>query len=81
MARHAKPPPRTKVPERSQPAWMAGFRRLFRYAYQTRLYSIPTVYLLRSISIKGANSEPFGFLVSLRPVIRCAICRNISDVR
>ena len=38
-------------------------------------------YLPRNFSIKGDSSEPFGFLVSLRPVRRCAICRNISVVR
>ena len=38
-------------------------------------------YLPRNFSIKGVSSEPFCFLVSLRPVRRCAICRNISVVR
>ncbi len=45
------------------------------------LYSIPAAHLLRSFSIKDPSNEPFGFLVSLRPVNRCAICRNISEVR
>ena len=38
-------------------------------------------YLPRNFSIRGDSNEPFGFLVSLRPVRRCAICRNISVVR
>ena len=38
-------------------------------------------HLPRNISIRGNSKEPFGFLVSLRPVRRCAICRNISVVR
>ena len=38
-------------------------------------------YLARSFSIKGDRNELFGFLVSPRPVSRCAICRNISVVR
>src|SRR5215470_9922547 len=38
-------------------------------------------FLARSFSIKGDSNEPLGFLVSPRPVSRCAICRNISVVR
>ena len=38
-------------------------------------------YLARSFSIRGDRNEPRGFLVSPRPVSRCAICRNISVVR
>src|SRR5260370_11841136 len=38
-------------------------------------------HLPRSFSIRGDSSEPRGFLLSLRPVSRCAICRNISVVR
>src|SRR6266851_5201715 len=33
------------------------------------------------IGMIGDNSEPLGFLVSARPVIRCAICKNILVVR
>ena len=38
-------------------------------------------YLARSFSRRGDRNEPRGFLVSPRPVSRCAICRNISVVR
>ena len=38
-------------------------------------------FLARNFSIKGDRNDPFGFLVSPRPVNRCAICRNISVVR
>src|SRR6201999_2533443 len=38
-------------------------------------------YLARSFSSMGDRNEPLGFLVSPRPVSRCAICRNISVVR
>src|SRR5690242_20391866 len=38
-------------------------------------------YLPSNLSIKGDSSDAFAFLVSLRPVRRCAICRNISVVR
>src|SRR5712691_4709037 len=38
-------------------------------------------FLARNFSIKGDSNEPLGFLVSPRPVSRCAICRNISVVR
>src|ERR1700740_1196537 len=38
-------------------------------------------YFPRNFPIKGDRNEPRGFLVSLRPVSRCAICRNISVVR
>src|ERR1700716_2486441 len=38
-------------------------------------------HLPRNFSIRGDRNEPRGFLVSLRPVSRCAICRNISVVR
>src|ERR1700745_4284664 len=38
-------------------------------------------YLPRNLSIRGDSREPFGFLVSLRPVRRCAVCRHISVVR
>ena len=37
-------------------------------------------FLARNFSIKGDSNELFGFLVSPRPVSRCAICRNISVV-
>ena len=54
----------------------------FRYAYRTRSYSMRAAYFLaRNFSIRGDRNEPFGFLVSPRPVSRCAICRNISVVR
>src|SRR5205823_1400236 len=39
------------------------------------------LYFARSLSIRGERNPPRGFLVSLRPVSRCAICRNISVVR
>src|SRR5713226_9805373 len=35
-------------------------------------------YFARSFSMRGDRKEPLGFLVSPRPVSRCAICRNIS---
>src|ERR1700712_5670909 len=38
-------------------------------------------YLARSLPSKGARKLVRGFLASPRPVSRCAICRNISDVR
>ena len=38
-------------------------------------------FLARNFSIRGDRNDPFGFLVSPRPVNRCAICRNISVVR
>src|SRR5277367_6629065 len=38
-------------------------------------------YLARNFSIRGDRNEFRGFLVSPRPVSRCAICRNISVVR
>src|SRR5882757_6885522 len=38
-------------------------------------------YLARSFSMRGDRNDPRGFLVSPRPVSRCAICRNISVVR
>ena len=38
-------------------------------------------YFARNFSIRGDRNEPRGFLVSPRPVSRCAICRNISVVR
>src|SRR5690242_17420235 len=38
-------------------------------------------YLPSNLSIKGDSRDAFAFLVSLRPVRRCAICKNISVVR
>src|SRR6185436_15062019 len=38
-------------------------------------------FLARNLSSRGDNNELLGFLVSPRPVSRCAICRNISVVR
>lgn len=38
-------------------------------------------YFDRNFSRNGDRKEPRGFLVSPRPVNRCAICRNISVVR
>src|SRR5260370_5163199 len=38
-------------------------------------------YFARNFSIRGDRNEPRGFLVSPRPVNRCAICRNISVAR
>src|ERR1700722_15109893 len=38
-------------------------------------------YFPRNLSIRGDRNEPRGFLVSARPVNRCAICRNIAGVR
>src|ERR1700712_3431781 len=38
-------------------------------------------YFARNLSSRGDRNEPRGFLVSPRPVSRCAICRNISVVR
>src|SRR5258708_6214037 len=35
----------------------------------------------RSFLMIGCRNEPLGFLVSARPVIRCAICKNILVVR
>src|ERR1700682_853088 len=35
----------------------------------------------RSFLMIGDRNEPRGFLVSARPVIRCAICKNIFVVR
>src|ERR1700682_202939 len=35
----------------------------------------------RSFLMIGCRNEPRGFLVSARPVIRCAICKNILVVR
>src|SRR5262252_8993714 len=42
---------------------------------------LQAAYFFRSLAIRGESREPRGFLVSLRPVSRCAICRNISVVR
>src|SRR3981081_1361560 len=69
-------PHRKLVPARraSSPA----NRFLFRYAYQTRRHSTRVAYFARSFSIRGDRNEPRGFLVSPRPVRRCAICRNIA---
>src|ERR1700730_4111303 len=44
-------------------------------------YSRRAAYFARNFSIRGDRNEPRGFLVSPRPVRRCAICRNISVVR
>ena len=38
-------------------------------------------YLARNFLMMGEKNEPRGFLVSPRPVSRCAICRNILAVR
>jgi hypothetical protein len=38
-------------------------------------------YLARNFLKMGEKNEPRGFLVSPRPVSRCAICRNILAVR
>ena len=38
-------------------------------------------YFARSFWIRGDRKEPRGFLVSPRPVSRCAICKNISVLR
>ena len=38
-------------------------------------------YFARSFLMMGEKNEPRGFLVSPRPVSRCAICRNILAVR
>ena len=63
-------------------ACMAGFTRV---SLSLRLPNTMVLhagyFLARSFSIKGDSNELFGFLVSPRPVSRCAICRNISVVR
>src|SRR6202012_2224869 len=71
---------RKSVPVPSR-ALLPASRSLIRYAYQTRRYSTRGVYLPRNFSIRGDRNDPRGFLVSLRPVSRCAICKNISVVR
>ena len=38
-------------------------------------------YLARNFLRMGKKNDPRGFLVSPRPVSRCAICRNILVVR
>jgi hypothetical protein len=38
-------------------------------------------YFARNFSIRGDRKKLRGFLVSPRPVSRCAICKNISVVR
>jgi hypothetical protein len=38
-------------------------------------------YLARNFLMMGEKNDPRGFLVSPRPVSRCAICRNILAVR
>src|ERR1700726_3489975 len=72
---------RKMLPARLRRALTPADRHLFRYAYQTRRYSRRVGYFPRNLSIRGDRSEPRGFLASLRPVNRCAICRNISVVR
>src|SRR3982074_33963 len=69
------------VPARWPRALSPAVRYQFRYAYQTRRHSTRLAYFARSFSIRGDRNEPRGFLVSARPVSRCAICRNISVVR
>ena len=44
-----------------------------------RAYAAPRP--TRNFLMIGDRNEPFGFLVSARPVSRCAICRNILVVR
>ena len=53
----------------------------FRYASQTRRHSIRVLILPATSPIRGDSRTTRGFLVSPRPVNRCAICRNISVVR
>src|ERR1700704_889136 len=69
------------VPAPEKRASAPAYRYHFRYAYRTQWYSTRAAYLARNFSIRGARNEPLGFLVSPRPVSRCAICRNISVVR
>src|SRR6266403_5943040 len=72
------------VPEAGSGTPAAGFivRESFsvplRFPNTTTLH---TGYFARNFAIRGDRSEPRGFLVSPRPVNRCAICRNISVVR
>src|SRR5207302_3373453 len=74
-------PRRKLVPARRRQDSSPANRFLFRYAYQTRRHSTRVAYFARSLSIRGDRNEPRGFLVSPRPVSRCAICRNISVLR
>src|ERR1700760_2212277 len=72
----AAPPQRARVPaprSRASPALC----RCLRYAYRTRPVT-PGTYFFRNLLIRGASNPPLDLLDSLRPVSRCAICRNIS---
>src|SRR5690349_24378164 len=65
---------------------MAGFNTRVSLSFPLRLPNTMALhagdyFLARNFSIKGDSNELFGFLVSPRPVSRCAICRNISVVR
>ena len=66
-------------------ARLAGFAARVSMSFPLRLPNTTSLhaggYFARSFSSRGDRNDPFGFLVSPRPVSRCAICRNISVVR
>src|SRR6185312_15357295 len=70
------------APGDASAATAAGFAALASTSVPLRLPNTTILhaggYLARSLSIRGDRNEPRGFLVSPRPVSRCAICRNIS---
>src|SRR5216683_8281489 len=73
------------APEGGSSTLAAGFIARESFSAPLRLPNTTALhtggYLARSFSRRGDRNEPRGFLVSPRPVSRCAICRNISVVR